>query len=127
MRQTAMDARPGRSARVPPNTRICRAPARRDPMRPRESPMAYVTEQNLTDIVLERWQEIPDPRLRAIMQSAIKHLHAFVREVEPTGQEWFTTIDWLTRTGKMSTDKRQEFILGSDILGVSMLVDAINH
>ena len=68
--------------------------------------MAYVTEQNLTDIVLERWQQIPDPRLRAVMQSAIKHLHAFVREIEPTQQEWFTTIDWLTRTGKMSTDKR---------------------
>ena len=89
--------------------------------------MAYVTEQNLTDIVLERWQEIPDPRLRRIMQAAIKHLHAFVREVEPTGQEWFAAIDWLTRTGKMCTEKRQEFILASDILGVSMLVDAINH
>jgi hydroxyquinol 1,2-dioxygenase len=89
--------------------------------------MAYVTEQNLTDIVLQRWQEIPDPRLRQIMQAAIKHLHAFVREVEPTGEEWFKTIDWLTRTGKMCTEKRQEFILASDILGVSMLVDAINH
>jgi hydroxyquinol 1,2-dioxygenase len=50
-----------------------------------------------------------------------------VREVEPTGTEWFTTIDWLTRTGKMCTEKRQEFILASDVLGVSMLVDAINH
>ena len=57
--------------------------------------MAYVTEQNLTDIVLDRWQQIPDPRMRQIMQAAIKHLHAFVREVEPTGQEWFTTIDLL--------------------------------
>jgi len=89
--------------------------------------MAYVTEQNLTDVVLERWQQIPDPRLRQIMQAAIKHLHAFVREVEPTGGEWFTPIDWLTRTGKMCTEKRQEFILASDVLGVSMLVDAINH
>jgi hydroxyquinol 1,2-dioxygenase len=89
--------------------------------------MTYVTEQNLTDVVLERWQQIPDPRLRQIMQAAIKHLHAFVREVEPTGTEWFTAIDWLTRTGKMCTEKRQEFILASDVLGVSMLVDAINH
>jgi hydroxyquinol 1,2-dioxygenase len=89
--------------------------------------MAYVTEQNLTNVVLERWQQIPDPRLRQIMQAAIKHLHAFVREVEPTGEEWFKTIDWLTRTGKMCTEKRQEFILASDVLGVSMLVDAINH
>ena len=89
--------------------------------------MAYVTEQNLTDVVLDRWQQIPEERLRQIMQAAIKHLHAFVREVEPTGAEWFTAIDWLTRTGKMCTEKRQEFILASDVLGVSMLVDAINH
>jgi hydroxyquinol 1,2-dioxygenase len=92
-----------------------------------ESAMPYVTEENLTDIVLERWQQIPDPRLRQVMQAAIEHLHAFVREIEPTGAEWFAVIDWLTRTGKMCTDKRQEFILGSDVLGVSMLIDAINH
>src|ERR1700745_110894 len=89
--------------------------------------MAYVTEQNLTDVVLERWQQIRDPRLRQIMQAAIKHLHAFAREVEPSGAECFAAIDWLPRTGKMCTDKRQEFILASDVLGVSMLVDAINH
>lgn len=89
--------------------------------------MAYVTEQNLTDIAMERWQDIPDPRLRQVMTALIKHVHAFVREIEPTGQEWFTAIDWLTRTGKMCDSKRQEFILFSDVLGVSMLVDAINH
>ncbi len=89
--------------------------------------MAYVTEENLTDVVLERWKDIPDPRLRQVMQSAIKHLHAFVREVEPTGKEWFTVIDWLTRTGKMSDEKRQEFILASDVLGLSMLVVQMNH
>jgi len=61
------------------------------------------------------------------MQSLIKHLHGFVREVEPTGAEWFTAIEWLTRTGHLCTGKRQEFILASDVLGVSMLVDAINH
>jgi hydroxyquinol 1,2-dioxygenase len=89
--------------------------------------MPYVTEENLTDIVRQRWTAIPDPRLREVMQSLIKHLHAFVREVELTEAEWFTAIDFLTRTGKMCTDKRQEFILASDVLGVSMLVDAINH
>jgi hydroxyquinol 1,2-dioxygenase len=89
--------------------------------------MPYVTEENLTDVVRERWTDIPDPRLRQIMTSVIKHLHAFVREVELTEAEWFAAIDWLTRTGKMCTDKRQEFILASDVLGVSMLVDAINH
>src|SRR4051812_42345023 len=89
--------------------------------------MPYVTEQNLTDVVLQRWQNIPDPRLRQIMQSLIKHLHGFVREIEPTEAEWFTAIDWLTRTGQMCDNKRQEFILTSDVLGVSMLVDSINH
>jgi hydroxyquinol 1,2-dioxygenase len=89
--------------------------------------MPYVTEENLTDIVRQRWADIPDPRLREVMQSLIKHLHAFVREVELTEAEWFTAIDFLTRTGKMCTDKRQEFILASDVMGVSMLVDAINH
>jgi len=89
--------------------------------------MPYVTESNLTDIALERWKNISDPRLRKIMASLIEHLHGFVREVELTEAEWGTAIDWLTRTGKMCTEKRQEFILLSDVLGVSMLVDAINH
>ncbi len=89
--------------------------------------MPYVTEQNLTDVALQRWKDIPDPRLRQVMQSLIKHLHGFVRDIEPTQAEWFTAIDWLTRTGQMCSQKRQEFILTSDVLGVSMLVDAINH
>jgi hydroxyquinol 1,2-dioxygenase len=89
--------------------------------------MPYVTEANLTDVVLQRWKDISDPRLRQIMQSLIKHLHGFVREIEPSQAEWATAIDWLTRTGKLCSEKRQEFILTSDVLGVSMLVDAINH
>jgi hydroxyquinol 1,2-dioxygenase len=89
--------------------------------------MSYITEENLTDIVLKRWQDIPDPRLKEIMQSLIKHLHAFVRDIEPTGAEWFKAIEWITRTGKMSDNKRQEVILFSDVMGVSMLVDAINN
>jgi hydroxyquinol 1,2-dioxygenase len=89
--------------------------------------MAYITEQNLTEVVLKRWQDIPDPRLKQVMQSMIKHLHAFVRDVEPTGDEWFKAIDWITRTGKMSDNKRQEVILFSDVMGVSMLVDSINN
>jgi len=89
--------------------------------------MPYVTEDNLTDVALARWQSIPDPRLRQVMQSLIKHLHGFVRDIEPTQAEWATAIDWLTRTGKLCSEKRQEFILSSDVLGVSMLVDAINH
>jgi hydroxyquinol 1,2-dioxygenase len=89
--------------------------------------MPYVTEANLTDVVLERWKNIPDPRLREVMGALIKHMHAFVREIEPTQKEWATAIDFLTRTGKMCDDKRQEFILFSDVMGVSMLVDAINN
>jgi len=89
--------------------------------------MPYVTESNITDIVLDRWRTVPDPRLRRIMQSMIEHLHAFVRDIEPSEQEWMAAIEWLTRTGKLSTDKRQEFILASDVVGVSMLVDCINH
>ncbi len=89
--------------------------------------MPYVTEDNLTDVAMERWKDIPDPRLRQIMQSLIKHLHGFVRDIELTQAEWAAAIDWLTRTGKLSSEKRQEFILTSDVLGVSMLVDAINH
>lgn len=89
--------------------------------------MTYVTEHNLTDLAVERWGNIPDPRLRQVMTALVKHLHAFVREIEPTNKEWFTAIDWLTRTGQLCDSKRQEFILTSDVLGVSMLVDAINN
>ena len=89
--------------------------------------MPYVTEQNLTDVVLERWQAVPDPRLRQVMASFIRHVHAFVRDIEPTEAEWATAIDFLTRIGKTSNDKRQEFILFSDVMGVSMLVDALNN
>ena len=89
--------------------------------------MPYVTEANLTDLAVERWSQVPDPRLRQVMTALVRHLHGFVREVEPTGDEWFAAIDFLTRTGKLCTDKRQEFILLSDVLGVSILVDAINH
>ena len=89
--------------------------------------MTYVTETNITDIVLDRWNAVPEPRLRQIMQSMVKHLHGFVRDIEPTEQEWLAAIEWLTRTGQMSTDKRQEFILASDVVGVSMLIDCINH
>lgn len=89
--------------------------------------MTYVTEQNLTDLAIERWSNIPDPRLRQVMMSLVKHLHAFVRDVEPSQQEWLAAIEWLTRVGQICDAKRQEFILTSDVLGVSMLVDCINH
>jgi hydroxyquinol 1,2-dioxygenase len=89
--------------------------------------MTYVTEENLTDLAIERWSNIPDPRLRQVMTSLVKHLHAFIREIEPTQAEWAAGIQWLTRVGQICDAKRQEFILTSDVLGVSMLVDAINN
>jgi hydroxyquinol 1,2-dioxygenase len=68
-----------------------------------------------------------DPRFAEIMAALVKHLHSFVKEIEPTMDEWFQAIQFLTRTGQMCDHKRQEWILLSDTLGVSMLVDAINH
>jgi hydroxyquinol 1,2-dioxygenase len=89
--------------------------------------MAYPSEEKHTKAVLKRWEDIPDPRLREVMHSAIKHLHAFVSEVRPSGAEWFKAIEFLTQTGQKCDDKRQEFILLSDTMGVSMLVDEINN
>ena len=84
-------------------------------------------ETSITDAVLERLAATPDPRMRQVAQSLVRHLHAFVRDVEPSFEEWQTAIGFLTRVGQMCDDKRQEFSLLSDTLGVSMLVDAINH
>lgn len=81
----------------------------------------------LTKAVRQRFAGTPDPRLRRIMAKLIEHLHAFVAETKLTPAEWFGAIDFLTRTGQMSTETRQEFILLSDTLGVSMLVDLLNH
>ena len=86
-----------------------------------------MTEQELTDLVLMKIEGAPDARFREVMLSLVKHLHAFIREVGLTQEEWRTAIDFLTATGQKCDAKRQEFILLSDTLGVSMLVDAVNH
>lgn len=86
-----------------------------------------MTEQNITDLGRDRFDICPDPRLREVLRALVKHVHGFIREVEPTEQEWLAGIEFLTRVGKKCDDKRQEFILMSDVLGVSMLVDAVNH
>ncbi len=85
------------------------------------------TEDDITAEVLQRFAATQDPRLRQIMLGLIKHLHAFVKEVELTEAEWFQAIGILTEAGRMCSDKRQEFILFSDTLGVSMVVDLISH
>jgi hydroxyquinol 1,2-dioxygenase len=84
-------------------------------------------DARLTQAVIASFESSASPRLREVMQSLVRHLHAFVGEVEPTEEEWATAIDFLTRTGHITDDKRQEFILLSDVLGVSMLVVGINH
>jgi hydroxyquinol 1,2-dioxygenase len=89
--------------------------------------MALETGAEFTKAVMKRWEDIPDPRLREVMQSAIKHLHSFVSDVKPSGEEWFKAIQFLTAIGQKCDDKRQEFILTSDVMGVSMLVDDINN
>lgn len=87
----------------------------------------HFEEDNSADVVLARMGPGMDPRLREVMTSAIKHLHDFVKEARPHHDEWLAAIQFLTRTGQMCNDWRQEYILLSDTLGVTILVDAINH
>ncbi len=89
--------------------------------------MEHMTEDQLTDEVVSRLEATPDTRLREVMQALVRHLHAFAKEVRLTDDEWMTGIQFLTATGHMCDDVRQEFILLSDTLGVSSLVDLINH
>jgi hydroxyquinol 1,2-dioxygenase len=89
--------------------------------------MSTDTAAELTEAVVARLEGAADARFKQVMTSLIKHLHAFVRETELTEAEWFAGIQFLTSTGQKCDDKRQEYILLSDTLGVSMLVDAINH
>jgi hydroxyquinol 1,2-dioxygenase len=89
--------------------------------------MRQFTEDNLTEAVVARLQKTKDARFREIMASAVKHLHAFAREVHLTEEEWFEGIKFLTAVGQKCDDKRQEFILLSDILGLSMMIVALNH
>ena len=88
--------------------------------------MRNMTESELTDVVLKRYEDTPDPRLREILQSLIRHLHAFARDVRLTEPEWMAGIQFLTRTGQISDDKRQEMILLSDNLGLSSLVNMLS-
>ena len=89
--------------------------------------MRNMTESEITTEALQRLETAANPRVRQILTSLLTHLHAFVREVELTEEEWFEGIKFLTETGQMCSDIRQEFILLSDTIGVSMLVDLINH
>jgi catechol 1,2-dioxygenase len=85
------------------------------------------SEERSAEVVAASFAGTPDPRLRQVMTSLVRHLHAFAKDVELTEEEWGFAIDFLTRTGQMSNEVRQEFILLSDVLGLSMLVETINH
>jgi len=89
--------------------------------------MRNFDEHNITDEVVAKVGQGDNPRVRQISQSLVRHLHDFIRDVEPSFEEWEAAIRFLTETGAMCSDTRQEFILLSDTLGASMLVDAINH
>lgn len=89
--------------------------------------MRLVTEDNITDLATARWGTAHDPRTAELMTALVRHLHDFAREVRLTEAEWMAAVQWLARTGQISDDKREEFILASDVLGLSMLVVQMNH
>lgn len=89
--------------------------------------MRNLDENTITEAVIARHQGMDDARLRQIMTSLVRHLHAFAKDVELTEAEWMTGIEFLTAVGQMCSEQRQEFILLSDVLGLSMLVTALNH
>ncbi|MFD9704456.1 dioxygenase [Lentzea sp. NPDC059081] len=89
--------------------------------------MQLVTEDNITELAQQRWATAKDPRTAQLLTSLVKHLHDFAREVRLTEAEWMAAIQWLTATGQISDSKREEFILASDVLGLSMLVVQMNH
>lgn len=89
--------------------------------------IGYFTEENSIDVVVNRNVDAKDQRLKEIMAVVTRKLHEAVKEIEPTQDEWMEAIMFLTQTGHMCDEWRQEFILLSDVLGVSMLVDAVNN
>jgi hydroxyquinol 1,2-dioxygenase len=84
--------------------------------------MRQYNESTVTQAVLDSLAQCPDPRFKQLMTSLVDHLHAFVREVDLTEAEWAAAVQFLLDTGKGSTPQRNEFVLLSDTLGVSMLV-----
>src|SRR5512141_1915024 len=89
--------------------------------------MTQFNETELTAAVISSFDDTPDPRAKFLLQELVKSLHDYVRRTDLTFEEWEVAIDFLTRVGQKCTPSRQEFILLSDVLGVSMLVDAVNH
>jgi catechol 1,2-dioxygenase/hydroxyquinol 1,2-dioxygenase len=88
--------------------------------------MQDLTVNTITDVVLDQMASTPDARLKEIMASAVRHLHAFARETNLTPAEWLMGIDFMTKVGQMCTPERQEFILLSDTVGLSALVNLMH-
>jgi hydroxyquinol 1,2-dioxygenase len=89
--------------------------------------MRNLNQHTITQAVIDRLADTPDPRVKEVLTSLVRHLHDFAREVKLTESEWFQGIQFLTATGHKCDDKRQEFILLSDVLGLSMLTVAMNN
>src|SRR5580704_10867891 len=89
--------------------------------------MPQFNDTELTEAVIHSFDETPDPRVKFLMEELVKSLHGFVRNTNLTQDEWMNAIEFLTAVGQKCTPTRQEFILLSDVFGVSMLVDAVNH
>src|SRR5262245_20425971 len=89
--------------------------------------MTQFSETDLTAAVVDSFKDTPNPRVKFLLQELTNALHDFVQKTDLTFEEWEFAIEFLTRTGQKCTPIRQEFILLSDVLGVSMLVDAVNH
>src|ERR1700758_3819131 len=88
--------------------------------------MRELTPETITDAVLDQMATTPDPRMKEVMAAAVRHLHDFAREVNLTPGEWIKGIEFMTLVGKTCTPARQEFILLSDTLGLSALVNGLH-
>jgi hydroxyquinol 1,2-dioxygenase len=88
--------------------------------------MRAYTPQTITDAVIEQMSTTPDPRMKEVMEAAVRHLHAFAREVNLTPAEWIKGIEFMTKVGQACTPARQEFILLSDTMGLSALVNIMH-
>src|SRR5215510_8901390 len=88
--------------------------------------MRAIDHNTITDAAIEQMATTPNPRLREVMEALVRHLHAFAREVDLTPEEWLEGIKFLTAVGQKCTPIRQEFILLSDTLGLSTLINALH-
>src|ERR1700722_1977603 len=86
-----------------------------------------LTEETITEVVQRTFDTSTDDRFRQVLVSLVQHIHDFARDVRLTGDEWFTAMDFIERVGKISSPTRQEVVLLSDILGLSMLLDTMNE